>query len=712
MKALIWKEWRENVKWVPVPALLILLPVVGLVGLQSILGWGLSSYVSLVAGLFAVGLGFVQVYPDAHGDRRALLRQRPLSRTQSFLAKSSAGLGLYLLAVGIPVAVLVGLAATPGHVAKPFQPAMALALVADVLAGVVYYFAGMLTAQREARWYGSKCLGLAAGLFCSILVWTLPEFWQAVLAVGVVGGFAAVAAWGSFCAGGAYAPQPRLAKVALAVSFLFGLSTVSFQANYFGGRWLEPHDNYSYRLDRRGRVLVVHSGEGELRVTDLQGRTAPGLEGVTQEDYHALEEVAAPFRLGARARTRSYRSWNRFHIEHRNESRLANEDWWYAPDLGRLLGYDRQTKRFIGSFGPDGFAAPGAPAGERFTGLPYHASRFPMASTPEYLAFAGGVYRVDFRKRTVRTLFTPAAGETVLWADRWKLEKQNTSLAFVGTDRAVHVLDEAGMRLATAPAGPGLENYQVGMFGLLEGPRRYWVWYEPRWYVGLEALETLPAYVVEYDEHGSEVARQAVPPRPGGARATGPREPGNEPSFTPALSGLVTPPMEVAVLVSTTRYFMSEVRDNQGTEAAPLLGFLLFTTQFFLPGVRWHAGAHPGLVSGFAVLITLTALASALVCLLLARRHAFSRPRCVGWALLGLSFGWVGLALMLALEEWPARVGCPKCRKPRVVTRDACEHCGAPHAAPAADGTEVFEPDGTTLSSHVALSAGQAPAGR
>ena len=41
---------------------------------------------------------------------------------------------------------------------------MALPWLADVLTGLVYYFAGMLTAQREARWYGSRCLGLAAAL--------------------------------------------------------------------------------------------------------------------------------------------------------------------------------------------------------------------------------------------------------------------------------------------------------------------------------------------------------------------------------------------------------------------------------------------------------------------------------------------------------------------------------------------------------------------
>ena len=54
-------------------------------------------------------------------------------------------------------------------------------------------------------------------------------------------------------------------------------------------------------------------------------------------------------------------------------------------------------------------------------------------------------------------------------------------------------------------------------------------------------------------------------------------------------------------------------------------------------------------------------------------------------------FGPAGLLLMLAIQQWPARIPCPACGRPRVVDRERCEHCGAPHAAPAQDGTEIFE---------------------
>src|SRR5262249_41198354 len=145
---------------------------------------------SLVAAVFAGALGFLQVFFESGGDRRSLLLHRPISHTQVFLGKAVAGLGLYLLALGIPFAYAVARAAPPGHVGAPFRWAMVLPWLADILAGVVYYFAGMLAAQRDGRWYGGRGLGLAAAVLCSFLVWFVPEFGQALLVILALGAVA------------------------------------------------------------------------------------------------------------------------------------------------------------------------------------------------------------------------------------------------------------------------------------------------------------------------------------------------------------------------------------------------------------------------------------------------------------------------------------------------------------------------------------------
>src|SRR5262249_26454031 len=156
----------------------------------------------------------LQVFFEARGDQRALLLHPPLSPSHIFLGKALAGLGLYLLGMGLPLALLVAWCATPGHLSAPFSWRTVLPWSADLLAGVAYYFAGMLTAQREGRWYGGHGLGLAAAFLGTVLAWVLPEYGQALLALGAVTAVLGVAAWGSFV-GGAYAVQPPAARAAL-----------------------------------------------------------------------------------------------------------------------------------------------------------------------------------------------------------------------------------------------------------------------------------------------------------------------------------------------------------------------------------------------------------------------------------------------------------------------------------------------------------------
>jgi len=61
------------------------------------------------------------------------------------------------------------------------------------------------------------------------------------------------------------------------------------------------------------------------------------------------------------------------------------------------------------------------------------------------------------------------------------------------------------------------------------------------------------------------------------------------------------------------------------------------------------------------------------------------------WTAIGFVLGPLGVLLMLSLIEWPVRETSPACGRKRVVTRERCEHCDAPFAAPPVDGTEIFE---------------------
>ncbi len=76
----------------------------------------------------------------------------------------------------------------------------------------------------------------------------------------------------------------------------------------------------------------------------------------------------------------------------------------------------------------------------------------------------------------------------------------------------------------------------------------------------------------------------------------------------------------------------------------------------------------------------------------LGRRYRFPLPALAAWAVFLALCGVPGLLAFLSVQEWTARVACPSCKRPRLVDRQHCEHCGADFPPPDKTGTEVFAP--------------------
>jgi hypothetical protein len=690
MKALILKEWREHLKWVPLPGLVIFLVFSIEKPEVPMPGETVAYYFCLTAVVFAAALGFLQFVFEAHGDKRSLLLHRPLSSSRIFLAKALAGVSLYLLALGIPFVCLETWMARPGNMPAPYHWRTSLPWLADILSGLVYYFAGMLTAQRESRWYGSRGLALAAAFFCSYLVWTLPEFWQALVAIGIIASFVGVAAWGSFSAGGEYADQPRLAKAGLAMTFLAALLILSMLGKQMIGEWSDSGFRWGYAIDRQGRVMVAPYiiPLGPIGPwTDLNGQELPERKRPVFPVFDGKGDgsIEAPS-VGMETPHRwSYRNSSRFYVEYQNDSKPGNEVWYFDQAEGRLVGYDRSYHQLVGRFGPDGFTPAGVRPGEHFRGELRYRTRRWHADTFSYLVCSDGVYTVDFARRTIRTFFTPAAGETVTYGSPCEDQiDREWKRVFVSTDKTLHVLMEDGAPVLSVPRVQDRQKdkYFV-VLGGLEKPERYFASYGPTalaWSLAEPAeFKSTPFHFHEYDTSGRELAHRS-----------GLRLPPPAASYAKALFGAVTPMTEAAALVGASRYLRWEARRKGGTRKPVLLEYLE-NIQYYIPGTSTFEESPSGLVPGYLALIVLSAAASAIGCWLLARRYAFSRGRSIMWAFVGFFFGWVGWLLMLVLLEWPARVSCPNCRKHRVVTLDRCEHCGGLHAPPASDGTEIFE---------------------
>src|SRR5207244_4492160 len=115
--------------------------------------------------------------------------------------------------------------------------------------------------------------------------------------------------------------QPRLARFALAGTFLTGLLAPCFSAKVFLGVWLMAKAEHFSVIGRRGQVLLVHEEKGKvLSVTDVEGTVPHELEGKRLGRY-VLREVQSPSASGDLPRMRSYRNPNRFLVSYANETK-------------------------------------------------------------------------------------------------------------------------------------------------------------------------------------------------------------------------------------------------------------------------------------------------------------------------------------------------------------------------------------------------------
>jgi hypothetical protein len=679
--AMVWKEFRETLKWA----------VLALVGTSAalffvtreVMGFGSPAgsirnespltddkfllVTTLCAAAAGLMFGLAQTLPERRRpDQWAFLVHRPVSRGRLFVAKVVTGLGLYLLAVGVPFACAVAWAATPGNMGAPFDPEMALPALADLLAGALYYFAGMVIGLREARWYGSRVLviGLAGG--CTAAVLFLPDFWHAAVVIAVGSAILGSAAWGLFKTGGTYARQPAAAKAGLAAAVCCGIGLLGIVAVGAVGEVLpKPDWDYVYSryvIDASGKAVRVSQRGLSVAVTDPRGAPLPEYAAVSSDSIHSVFAALPETTLSLGRSTSnfvtyvfaSYRRPTRFFL---NLSFTEAERWYYVHDERYIVGYGTDNAQVIGYITPAGFhAGPDAPA-DRFTGeLPRWAS----VHDQSMLAFSSDLYKLDVPGRRLVRAFTPPAGETLVSASRSSGPPAEAFDAIVTTG-GLTVLGPDGAPRFSLPLEHGpADGYVQLNVAWRKGPGRYYLRFEPPFQWATPESPGVPQHVVEVTPAGEVAARHELPPLPGQAPPPPPR-PGES-----VLVGVASPPVGMAAFFILAPWLQGEPTGLGGS------------------------GAADAEIRRAFLATLLSGLACAALTLALARRYAFGRGATVVWTASNFLLGPAGVLTMLAVREWPAREACPACGRRRVVDRERCPACAAPPALPAADGTEIF----------------------
>ena len=621
-------------------------------GLHPLLASAVLTQIAFFCTIFGGLLGWLQVRAESHPDLWAFLVHRPIARSTILGSKIWSGVLLYAAAAGLPLLIYVITVSIPGNIAAPFEWAMALPLVAIFLVGLVYYFAGLLTGLRKARWFASRGFGLGPAILATLAVFTCPEFWQALAVIVVAGGILALAVWGSFQAGGHYREQLLVGKMAVtAVSFVSVLILMGVLLTMSSNFLIDRNDyTYShYQLIKDGTVLkITQRGYDAAEAVDLTGK--PVVDEKTGQPLK-LKELQARFASGVSA-TSDFRTGqsriNRYQSGYQHQGRffapwhVLEKTIWYLTADGRLVAYHGLTRRFAGSLRPQGSIADGLPDDSRFK-LPfdYEHNQISAYTQPELLSSARATYLVDLEKRELKPLFTVTNGDAIVGYSPGAspFAPMNANFAFILTRTSIQLLDLQGQVHLRVPYQPAPLEYSMVSVYWLDLTNSYAVRLDPDYFANKEAGGKLRSQVKWIESNGSVRNEMDLPKLP-------------------------------------------EIQRNNLSEK-----LMLPILPLAFPFYTWEDQYRV-----WQVLRIVPALLCVLVGWWLGRRNDFSFRSRVGWATFHFLFGLPGLLAFLAVQEWSPKESCPGCGKLRIVRREKCEHCGSEFAPAPKTGTEIFEP--------------------
>jgi hypothetical protein len=665
MKALIQKDLRENVKvaWIGllIFSLILLFSYENNIGwqrdalmgglgnvpdqgLQPLLSPSLHAIAAWFCALFGVSLGWLQARNEAHPDLWAFLVQRPVTRTEIFRAKTAAGLCLYFFGAGLPLIVFLVVVVWPGHIAAPFEWAMALPLFSIFLTGPAYYFAGMSAGLRRARWYASRSLGLALAIPASLGVFNLNGFWQALIVTAIAVVILAAAVWGCYQSGGHYRGQPAAGRLGLIAAMAAGCGVVLYVGvglvYAFVVRPLSSHayvDNGNYAMAQDGVLYKTKMLDAEhVEIVDLDGH--PLIDPDTGRNMQrpefaklcaqggTLDSIDNNVRLGFAPDDphRFFTLWA-----------VTDKILWYLDRHGKLMAFGGRTRRYIGRLDEHGFNS----------ALPSEPFLYYSAAGQQWIATAKTVYQVEIRERSLKPFFTLTNEEEVCGFNRVMIgpENRQTSYMFIATHKTLRLLDSEGRLIFAVPYQPGYMEYRQVLLFFLEpangSAAHFALWFQPDVQLNAASGWKMPIHIVWLGP-GDTVAKTADLPV---------LHPPDDISWQDKLSATPLPPWA----------YLLAYKNTYGPWIA-----LSFVFAFLSAGIGWA----------------------------LTRRYNYSIAARIGWTLFIFVLGIAGLLALLCVQEWPAREACPHCGKLRAVDRETCEHCQSPFAPPEQNGTEIFAP--------------------
>ncbi len=682
MRAIVVKELRENLRWLPVGVLIIgvFLWLVTPVSIKygQISTENITSACGVGAALFAIALGALQSIFDLSDRQRGYLFHRSISGNAVMFGKVVAGAILYAFACAIPLTCLALWFAWMGPEYLPVRPAQLLPSVLMCVACFFLHPATLISVDRQARWFGTKLFPLVAVaaplimfleltrgggtmgwwfvttvyvlLFAVVLIAIQPHHWsrKLLLVVGSVVTAIICVVFAVTCRESLkfQQAQPTYAQIGL---------DAAGQPWYYRGKQIREGNGYSYKQ-------IALSG------APIRADQMPNLDAALPTNFepHNFSYVVSNKTWQWRSRFAS--------IDYSTQSHLKT---FYYDNRGLALVYDRENEPpLTGVVSRAGFHAlgevPGAPFSLNAIAFGNQLSQ-PLANAgyDSLWADRDGVYQFSPESGAVTTLLNmpidSGTGIVPIGGDAPQL-----LLSSGGNIHQFELVDESGettwydldspdrhyaitrslpalklQEVATFPAPPFSQSDFSSMAVTAEGK-----------IVALDIANTAYATLDSNNASQWQVTHFVSPQQPVGPDA-----------------------MLMAALL-------------------PIGLYLVFTSFFVVGNVM--AGRAPltqldvSLPSAdtlwvLIVVAIVAALALAMVTNWLCRRRGLGRGSVVLWTIATLILGLATPIAVVAIYPKLVCEPCPDCQRSRRIDRTKCPHCAAKWCSPPATGIELLE---------------------
>ena len=677
MKALFWKEVRENWKWA-------LLAAVGITAAMFYLlhRWSpgrpeylqhpwetLCSRPFLMVSSFgfpvvALGLGFLQILTEQHRDQWAFLVHRPVTRNAIFWGKALSGVAFYILAVLAPLFGMGWWISLPGSIAAPFDWGLVNAPLWDAIAALAFYFAALQAGVMYGPWFGRRLLPLIAVYFGAIAVKNESEFHVAVTGALTILILSIVSAWAAFLSNGSFRHASAWGKAAMVLFGMFGLVVLSGWGGTIGLRWNVPQDPEVSRevgITKDGQAVIV-TRQGNLGIKNVVAMDGAKIPPDTNRAFSAEDvlEALSDVKLKCDYQNRRWRSSMKY-FEFAEDIYSPPSLWYYLEDSALFVCYGTFTKRVEAWMGPKGLSKTKPADGFNFAGGG-------VETGGNILISEDSIWYAKLKTNEVQKVYSLPKGEKRLNADTFRLDKNNNEgdpYIVLTTNRNVRLLTGAGSMILSTPQIPNFADYLRVELYAMPDRSRFFLIYIPRH----ELAPRPPTLLRELSPTGDLLTS---------------REMHAEPDQVWAWS-------QKKVWDAATMPLGGKIWEEALESLYPAIGIPKWISSYY--------GQPPA--SGWPLQLWAISLLVGVACagvgqILLVRLGICGRERWA-WTVFFVFFSYAGLLVLGILHEWPRRKRCAGCGGLRSLELATCGHCGEGWPPRGLDGAEIFEggPRGT-----------------